>query len=62
MEAEDEWFDYEGAHWKVIGVAAMAFVEENALKRVLAKLKPMVSSYRHEGSIAATMGTGIAAT
>ena len=62
MEAQDEQVDYQEAHWKVIEVSAVAYVEETTLKRVLAKLEPMVSSYRPEGSIAATVGTGIAAT
>ena len=46
----------------VIGVAVVAYVEETTLKRLLAKLEPKVSSYWLEGSIAATVGTGIVAT
>ena len=62
MEAEVGQVDYQEAHWRVIGVAAVASVEETTINRVLAKLEPMVSSYWLEGSIAATVGTGIAAT
>ena len=62
MEAEDGQVDYQEAHWRIIGVATVASVEETSLKRVLAKLEPMVSSYWLEGSIATTVGTSIVAT
>ena len=62
MGDKDEQVDCQEAHWKVIRVAAMENVEETALRSVLAKLEPMVSSHWLEGSVAATVGTTIAAT